>query len=106
MTKKLKANKLISLKEIEHFLKLARIEISENEKEQLQDEVSKILDYVGQLKEVDTSKIDEISQITGLENVSRQDLVFDTEGTPEKIIQAFPNKDGRFLKVKEVFSSK
>ncbi len=64
---------MISKKQVEHIAKLARIELTEQEKEKFTKELSSVLDYVEQLKKVDTKKIKSIRQITGLENIMRED---------------------------------
>lgn len=64
---------MISKEQIEHIAKLARMELTEEEKEGLTKDLSSILDYVEKLNEVNTSKINGISQVTGLENIVRND---------------------------------
>ncbi len=64
---------MISKETVEHIAKLARIELSEEEKEKLGKDLSSILDYVEKLNKVDTAKIKGISQVTGLSSVMRDD---------------------------------
>ena len=47
----------LTLKEVEHIALLARLELSQEEKERYQQQLSAILDHVAQLQELDTSKI-------------------------------------------------
>ncbi len=47
----------LTLKEVEHIALLARLELSQEEKERYQQQLSAILDHVTQLQELDTSKI-------------------------------------------------
>ena len=59
--------------DIGHIAKLANLEIKEEEKEKLQKQLSLILQYVNKLNEVDTKNVEITSQVTGLENVTRED---------------------------------
>lgn len=64
--------------DIDKLALLARIKLSEKEKEKLQKEFGEILKYVSKLKEVDVSGINEAeaSKTAGLENVTREDEDF------------------------------
>jgi len=90
--------------EIENIAKLARLELSAKEKEMYAEQLSVVFDYVEMLNEVDTDGVEETCQVTGLEDVVREDEVFGaSEETKNKIIDQFPEKVGRLLKVKAVF---
>lgn len=94
----------LSIKEVEHIARLARIELTNEEKEKFATQLSAIFDYIAQLKEVDTSKIEPTAQVTGLENVTRLDVVKSSDPeTREKILKAAPMREGDYLKVKAVF---
>ena len=85
----------LTLKEVEHIAKLARLGLAGGEKGVLKKELSSILNYVSKLQEVDVKKIEPTSQVTGLVNTMREDKV---EEFDEKIF------DGQ-LKVKKVFDN-
>jgi len=84
----------ITKEEVEHIAKLARIRLSEDEKEKMTSELGAILAYVSKLNEIDTTGVEPTAQVTGLENVFRKD-------TPEGRIEADLIKG--HLKVKAVF---
>lgn len=91
--------------EIEDIAKLARLEISEQEKEMYAEQLSAIFSYISLLNELDTEDVVETSQVTGLEDVVRQDEVIGCElKTREKLIKQFPDRLGDLLKIKGVFS--
>lgn len=99
----------LSKTEIEHLAKLARLQLSEKEKTQYSRELSEILGYVEKIQKIKTDKISETSQVTGLENVYREDKVSDvwkTDKNPdkntEKLLANAPEKKGRYWKVKQV----
>ena len=52
---------MIIRKEVEHIAKLARLGLSEREIEKMRGELSKILDYIEKLKEVDVSEVEPTS---------------------------------------------
>jgi aspartyl-tRNA(Asn)/glutamyl-tRNA(Gln) amidotransferase subunit C len=66
---------MISDEEIKHIAKLARLGISRDEVLKFSKQLSNILNYVDQLKKVDTKNVEPTSQVTGLKNVSRKDKV-------------------------------
>lgn len=92
--------------EIEDIAKLARLELTSKEKKMYAEQLSVVLDYVEMLNEVDTEGVEETCQVTGLEDVVREDEIYEcSEETKKKIIEAFPEKMGKLLKVKAVFDS-
>ncbi len=94
----------LTREEIEHIASLARIELSEAEKSMYADQLSEIFDFIRQLNAIPTEDIPITAQVTGLENVTREDIVkaCDAE-TQRKIIEQFPEREGNLLKVKAVF---
>lgn len=64
----------ITKKEVEHVARLARLELSEQEKETLTDQLSNILTYVEQLNELDTKGVEPTSHVLDINNVMREDV--------------------------------
>ncbi len=96
----------LTKEQIEQIATLARLELSEAEKEQYATQLSSVLEYIDMLNEVDTSSVEETCQVTGLEDVVREDVVVSTdEETRQKLLTAFPEKVGNLLKVKAVFDN-
>lgn len=58
-----------------HITKLANLSLKPGEEKKFEEQLSEILAYVEELKEVDTKNVETISQVTGLENVTREDEV-------------------------------
>ena len=95
----------LDIKDIEDIAKLAHLDLTEAEKEKYAGELSVVLDYVEMLNEVDTENVEETSQVTGLEDVTREDNINNCdENTRKKLIKQFPKRMGNLLKVKAVFS--
>lgn len=96
----------LSLQDIDHIARLARLELSAAEKEQYRQELSAILGYVAMLDEVDTSQVEETCQVTGLEDVFREDVVIEMSDEDRKaMLEQFPERIGSLLKVKAVFTT-
>ena len=94
----------ISLQEVEHIAELAKIGLTKEEKERFSGELSDILEYIEQLKEIDTKDIEPVSQVTGLINVIREDVTDGCdENTRKKIVANFPEEKDGCVKVKQVF---
>jgi aspartyl-tRNA(Asn)/glutamyl-tRNA(Gln) amidotransferase subunit C len=66
---------MISKSTVLHIAHLAKLKTGEAEAEKYAGELSRVLDYVDQLKEVDTAKVIPTAQVTGLTNNLRADKV-------------------------------
>ena len=96
-------DKKISLEEVEHIAELARIKLTKKEKEEFSEELSDILGYIEQLQEVNTDGIEPVSQVAGLINVLKEDVVENcAKDDKEKIIESFPEEKDGCIKVKQV----
>lgn len=84
--------------DVKHVAKLANLPLDEEEAKKFEEQLSSILEYVEQLKKVDTTGVEETSQATGLENVTRED-----ETTPsltqEEVLQNTKSKHSGMFKV-------
>ena len=92
---------MLTREEVIKLAQLARIELSEKEVEKFQRDLSAVLEYVDELKRVDVEGLEEISQVTGLVNVQREDEVVPAENHDAIFSQAPEMKDG-FYKVKAI----
>ena len=91
----------ISKQEVEHVAKLARLELSEQEKEKLTDQLSSILTYVETLNSLDTKGVDPTSHILDLKNVMRDDV--SVSGlTQEQALANAPDKAAGHYKVPKI----
>jgi aspartyl-tRNA(Asn)/glutamyl-tRNA(Gln) amidotransferase subunit C len=92
---------MLTKEEVIKIAQLARIELSEKEVEKFQKELSAVLDYVEELKQVDVSGLEEVAQVTGLVNVQRDDKVVEANNIEEILSEAPEIKDG-YYKVKAI----
>lgn len=61
--------------DISHVAKLANLPLTEDEKNKLEAQLEETVEYVEELDGVDTKGIEPTSQVTGLENVLREDEI-------------------------------
>ncbi len=96
---------MISIKDVEHIAKLSRLDLSEPEKKKFSSELSSILDYIEQLKEVNVENIEPTAQVAGLANVTREDEINakTSADSRESILKNAPDRDNDFIQVKSVF---
>lgn len=101
----------ITKDEVEKIANLARIHITEKEKEKYSKELSSVLRYVEKLKKVDTDDVEETSQVTGLENVYREDKTIDAWKADEDVnknrsemLKNAKEKKGDYIKVKQMLN--
>ncbi len=82
----------VSRQEVEHIANLARLSLSEEEIELYQSQLSKILDYIEQLSELDTTDVEPTSHVVNLRNVFRED----EPGAPLTVEEALSNAPDRW----------
>lgn len=91
----------ISKEEVKHIAMLSRLELDEREIELYQDQLSRILEYVEKLNEIDTSQIEPTSHVIDLNNVFREDVV--KESLPrEDVLRNAPQATDKFFKVPKI----
>lgn len=88
-------NPLMSI-DVKKVAKLANLSLAENEVEKFEKQLSSVLDYIEKLNELDTSNIEETSQVTGLENIARVDESQASLNQDEALSGSKNKKDGYF----------
>ncbi len=95
----------LTKKEVEKIAELARLEISEEEKEKFAEDLSSVLGYVNKLSEVNVEKVEPITGGTALENVMRKDNETKDISDPkmrEEILGAAPDRQDDYFKVPSI----
>jgi len=93
----------ISLAEVKKIAQLARIKLTPAEEKRHAETISAVLDYMKILNEVDTTGVEATAQVTGLEDVMREDQSRICEITKE-LIEQMPEVEDNELVVPAVFS--
>lgn len=92
---------MISKEEVIRIAKLARIELSDQEIEKMQKDLSAVLDYFDLLKKAEKQKTGKKEFLKDFSAVSDVAQTADKE-IMQRIIAAFPEKKDDYIKVKNV----
>jgi len=92
---------MITVKDVEHVAKLARLELTEEEKELYTKQLGDVLKYVDQMNEVDTSDVKPMCQVVDFVNVMREDEVIH-DISREELMSNAPDEENGFFKVPKI----
>lgn len=92
---------MIDIKEIERIAKLAKLKLSDQEKQNYSEQLSKALDYFKQISEVDTAGVEPLVTPTDIALVLRDDVVI-KEVSENEILSCAPERIGNLYKVPPV----
>ncbi len=81
---------------------LSRLKLSEEEIERFRGELSEILEYVEQLENVDTKRLEPTYQTTGLTTVTRKDEEIDYQAKPADLLKQAPAVKDKQFKVRRI----
>lgn len=93
---------VISDETIEYVGILAKLELSEDEKEQAKKDMGSMLDYIDKLNELYTSGVEPMSHVFPVHNVFREDVVVNGDAREKMLANAPEKKDGSFVVPKTV----
>ena len=91
----------VSKKDVEHVAKLARLGLSEPEKELFAKQLSAILDYAAILNKLDTKNVPPTSHAIPMKNVLREDKAIPYQNT-EDILANAPDREGNMFRVPRI----
>lgn len=80
---------------------LAKLELSETERERLGTDLTNILNMVEKLNELDTSKVEPLTYISDVVNMLREDEI-KNQVTNEQALSNAPEKNEPYFKVPKV----
>jgi aspartyl-tRNA(Asn)/glutamyl-tRNA(Gln) amidotransferase subunit C len=86
----------ISVAEVRYVAELARLDLDPGEEERLTVQLNAILEYMGQLGEVDTTGVEPTSHVLPLTNVMRDDVAHTCLPTAEALANAPDAEQGHF----------
>lgn len=88
--------------EVRRLAQLSSISLSDDQRKALQEDLGNILNYIEQLKAIDTTNIEPTYQVTGLENVEREDEIIDYGLSRDDLLANAPDKQDDQIKVPKV----
>jgi len=88
----------LSLEQVTHIAELARLALTDEEKERFRDQLSAILDYAARVQEIDTSAIPPTASVLPVDTVMRDDVA--RPGLPpEQILANAPDQEDDMFRV-------
>ena len=91
----------LSSQEVEYVANLARLEISDEEKEKFTLQLNDILLYIDKLNKLDTEGVAPMSHAIAVTNAFREDNIAVSLGTEKSLANA-PDARGEFFRVPKV----
>ncbi|MCI8550581.1 MAG: Asp-tRNA(Asn)/Glu-tRNA(Gln) amidotransferase subunit GatC [Lachnospiraceae bacterium] len=96
------AKNVISDETIDYVGILAKLELSEEEKERAKEDMANMLDYIDMLNELDTEGVEPMSHVFPVHNVFREDIVENGDDRENMLENAPDRKDGCYKVPKTV----
>lgn len=93
---------LISDETIEYVGVLAKLELSDKEREAAKKDMGRMLDYIDKLNELDTSGVEPLSHVFPVRNVFREDVVTNGDES-ERILENAPEQQDNMFVVPKTF---
>lgn len=94
----------ITKADVDHVAMLARLEFAEDEKAEMARQLSRILEYMDKLSELDTEDVSPTAHAVPLRNVLREDGARPSLH-PEEALRNAPERDGAFFRVPRITES-
>ena len=91
----------ISTSDIQHLASLSSLALTDDEVDGLRQDLENIIGYIEQLGELDTAGVEPTYQVTGLENVWRDDEV-QSGISRDELLNLAPEKQNHQVKVPQV----
>ena len=88
---------VISDETIEYVGILAKLELSDEEKEAAKKDMGRMLDYIDKLSELDTTGVEPMSHVFQVQNVFREDVVTNGDESEQALANAPGEKDNMFV---------
>lgn len=92
---------MITIKEVEHVAKLARLALTEEEKQIFAGQLGNIIEHFNQLQNIDTSKVEPLAHALPIANVMRKDAVVPPPGSKALLANA-PACENGFFRVPKI----
>jgi aspartyl-tRNA(Asn)/glutamyl-tRNA(Gln) amidotransferase subunit C len=91
----------LTKQEVEHIARLARLELSDGEKEEYTGQLNEILSFVEKLNQLDTTGIEPTAHAIQVQNVFRKDEIKPSMD-PEAALSNAPDRTDNYFKVPKI----
>lgn len=92
---------VISIDEVSEVALLARLSLTDQEKELYASQLSRIIEHFNQLKDIDTTNVEPLAHALPVTNVLREDEIRTSPGR-EALLANAPDREGNFFKVPKI----
>ncbi len=89
----------MQIQDVEKLAEMAKLDLSNEEKESLLHDMEGILSYV---KQIESVEVGDVNTNLDVYNVWREDLPMDRNFSRDSIVEQFPAQKDGFLKVKKI----
>ncbi len=94
---------MLSVQEVQHIAKLARIGLNDGELVKFQKELALVLEYFEILSEVNVSKVKPKIHAVSLQNVTRQDAAsFPNLKESQRLLEMVPKTKDGYVQIKSI----
>jgi aspartyl-tRNA(Asn)/glutamyl-tRNA(Gln) amidotransferase subunit C len=94
----------IDFKTVDHVAVLARLALSDEERQKLRDQLSTILEHINAIGEADTSQVPATANVLPLADVMRPDDPHPFEDT-QGLVDRAPAHEGPYIRVRAVLDN-
>lgn len=88
--------------DVRHLAQLSSLQMSDAEAELLRVGIEKIINYINKLDELDTDGVEPTYQVTGLQNVWRDDEIIDSNVSRRQLLALAAEQSDNCVKVPKV----
>ena len=88
--------------DVRHLAQLSSLQMSDAEVESLRADIEKIINYINQLDKLDTDGVEPTYQVTGLQNVWRDDEIIDSSVSWRQLLALAAEQSDNCVKVPKV----
>ncbi len=92
----------ISTDDVQRMAHLSNLKLDADEIEPMRVDLQNIIEYIGQLDELDTDNVEPTYQVTDLQNVWRDDVVNTYDLTTDALVGLAPEIENAQIKVPKV----
>lgn len=92
---------MISIKDVEHVARLARLSLSAGEKEIFTQQLARIIEHFNEIKSVDTEGVEPLAHALPIVNVTRDDVVVTPPGA-DMLLSSAPDAENGFFRVPRI----
>lgn len=93
---------MVTQQHIDYLARLARLELSDEDRKKFQKQLSEILDFVTTLEKVEAKGAEPLPRINNAVNVWREDKV-ESYKDRDLLLESVPDREGDFVKAKSIF---